>query len=88
MREAQGGRDIQTVRWDKSPHVGHLRKYKRQYLGHVLNFLHDKYFSHDVEHEAKVWEEKWRVQKQEEEEEFHSESSSGTKRHGYSSVSF
>ena len=88
MREAQGGRDYRTVRWDKSPHVGHLRKHKQQYPGHVLNFLQDKYFSLDVEHEAKAWEGKWRVQKQEEVDDFHSESSAGTKRHGYSSVSF
>ena len=45
VREAQGGRDFRTVRWDKSPHVGHLRNYKQQYSGHVLNFLYDKYFS-------------------------------------------
>jgi len=37
-------RDFTTKRWDKSPHVAHLKAHKKDYEDAVLNFLYEKYF--------------------------------------------
>merc|ERR1712096_38170 len=32
--------DVRTMRWDKSRHVDHLRKYKQEYTNVLLDFVH------------------------------------------------
>ena len=40
----EAARDVTTKRWDKSPHVCHLKKHRKEYKIAVHDFLHQKYF--------------------------------------------
>ena len=44
-RHIEYGRNVTIKRWDKSPHVCHLKKHKKSYTEEVHNFLDKAYFS-------------------------------------------
>ena len=41
----ESGRDVTTKRWNKSPHVCHLKKHGKEYKATVYDFLDKIYFA-------------------------------------------
>ena len=44
-RHIESGREVITKRWNKSPHVCHLKAHRKSYTEEVQNFLDKAYFS-------------------------------------------